>query len=619
MDIQLDSRYRYEYHKLPELHTPDDIDFYVSEAEKIFPKFEKKPERIKTPKFDNQTVKKVWEKEQIRRCIEGYDGITGKMYFYYNFCHIKNISGGIIKPEFRGADALWFHLIESCGPNQYNEGQGVICLKRRRSGFSWKEAADMLHDVLFKIGANVGTTSKSERDANRLFYWMKLIYDRLPDFLRAPISSQSADKITFARKRKTKDGNRELSGHQSTVYAVAPTNNCFEGDMLTKMIVDEVGKISNVETIWAMSKDCLMEETIRKGIPIMFGTAGEQDGIGKGQREFWTKSSSYDLQKFFFPGWAGLYVDENGNDDIRGAVEHILKNRRKKLEDGANDYWDYVQQYPLNVKEALMMKDGAGIGNIKKVREQEYELECNPVKSTKGKFRWGNPGEPTVVFEPNTVVNSEGQCVIYEHPKPELSYSAGCDPADHDYVNKGSSDLSMYIMSKQKGIRPPKIVFSYTDRPEKVNDYYDQGLMALIYFNETKVLIENNRNGMIQYFQNNGYIHLLMPEPQAKNLYNVQQSKRIGVRKTVNSGKEMERCINEYTNDFCDLIPDRELLLEFLVYGEENTDRVIAFGWTLVSMEAEVVSREEEERMKSLAPVWRLKNVGGKIIRVNKK
>lgn len=618
MDIQLGSKYRYEYTDLLDIKGEDDIDAYVAAASKIFPVFTNVPKRIKTPEFDNPIVQKTWEMEQIRRCIEGHDGVTGKMYFYYNFCFIENNENGIIRPEFRAGDALWFHILEACGPNQYLEGFGPLCLKRRRSGFTWKGAADILHDSIFSIGSNVGITSKSERDAQRFFSWTQKIYEKLPEFLKVPMSSQTASSVTFARKKKNKQGNRELAGNNSTMYSVAPTNNCFEGDRLNKIVIDEVGKIDNVLTIWAMSKDCLMQETRRLGIPVLFGTAGEQDGNGLGQREFWMKPKSYSLVKFFFPGWAGMFVDKNGNDDIRKGVEWILSQRKQKLEDGATDYWDFVQQYPLTPKDALLIKDGAGIGNTKKIKEQEYELDKNPVVCTTGKFRWGAASEPTVVFEPNTIHKNNGQCRVYEHPKSELEYVAGSDPADHDYVSKGSSDMSMYIMNKQRGSRPPKVVFSYTDRPEKVNDYYEQSIMALVYYNETKVLIENNRNGMIQYYQNYGYIHLLKPEPQPKNVMNVQQSKRLGVRKTVNSTLEMERCINHYTDDYAHLIPEVELLAEFGIYGQQNTDRAIAFGWTLVCLEDETMTREEQERISSAAPNWRFKKVNGKITRVKK-
>lgn len=190
-----------------------------------------------------------------------------------------------------------------------------------------------------------------------------------------------------------------------------------------------------------------------------------------------------------------------------------------------------------------------------------------------------------------------------------------CDPADHDYVSVGASDMSMYLLTRQQGMNPPRMVFSYTDRPQKSSVYYEQALMALIYYNKTQALIENNRYGMISYFENNGYLSLLKPEPVPKNTLVRKESYRIGIRKTVASTKEMERCINEYTNDYCHLIPEIELLDDFMVYGTKNTDRTIAFGWALVSLEEEGVTEDAKKKMADSLPKWKYVRRNGQIIR----
>jgi len=179
--------------------------------------------------------------------------------------------------------------------------------------------------------------------------------------------------------------------------------------------------------------------------------------------------------------------------------------------------------------------------------------------------------------------------------------------------------LSLYIMKKQRGGNPPQIVFSMTFRPMLINEYYEQAIMAAIYYNKVQMLIENNRNGMIKYFEYHGYIELLKPEPKQKNQYYRTVTKRIGIRKGVASTQEMERCINEYTDEFCDLIPEMELLEEFLVYGMENTDRVIAFGWCLVSLEDDYNTYEHEKKIHKAVPTFRYKRRSdGQIVRVKR-
>jgi len=364
----------------------------------------------------------------------------------------------------------------------------------------------------------------------------------------------------------------------------------------------------------------LMEETVRVGIPILFGTAGEQEKVGVGQKAFWKHNDTFDMVKFFFPGWAGMTSDDSGNDDIRKAVEYILSERAKlaKLDDDKK-LLEYMQQYPLYAEEAFLSKGGSGVGNLRRIEERLSELEESEPRSVKGKFRWGTGSEPVVVFEPNDQFNSGGQIIIYEHPSSEMAYVAGSDPVDHNYTQVGSSDSSMYIMSKQRGTYPPRIVMSYTDKPDRVNDYYEQSIMALTYYNGTKILIENNRYGMIKYYEDNGHSHLLRTEPIARQKVTKVISKQWGIRATPGTKKEMERVINHYTDDYCGLIPDKDLLEECKVYGEQNTDRVMAWGWCLVALEDEYISVEAKQAIKSAMPSYRMvRDSSGKITRVRK-
>jgi len=96
------------------------------------------------PKNLDKLAFQTWGLEEIRRCKEGYNGMVGKMYFYYNYCFIEQL-GKKLRPHFRVVDNEWFKLIEAC---QKSNEWGIICVKRRRVGASWKEAADMLHDCL---------------------------------------------------------------------------------------------------------------------------------------------------------------------------------------------------------------------------------------------------------------------------------------------------------------------------------------------------------------------------------------------------------------------------------------------------------------------------------------
>ena len=51
---------------------------------------DKKYERLIIPEFTNDSKRIGFENEQIERCINGYDGMCGKTYFWFHFCKIQN-------------------------------------------------------------------------------------------------------------------------------------------------------------------------------------------------------------------------------------------------------------------------------------------------------------------------------------------------------------------------------------------------------------------------------------------------------------------------------------------------------------------------------------------------
>jgi hypothetical protein len=104
---------------------------------------------------------------------------------------------------------------------------------------------------------------------------------------------------------------------------------------------------------------------------------------------------------------------------------------------------------------------------------------------------------------------------------------------------------------------------------------------------------------MINYFNTVGRSKLLKLEPIP--LYNLDRKyiRRVGITKNAINEERFIGAVNDYTTDHCDQIDDPALLEEFSKYGEENTDEVHAFGWTLVSLQDSLrnkVSHKEVEK-----------------------
>jgi hypothetical protein len=564
----------------------------------------------KRPDFTSNTDRKIWERTEIERCRKGFNGLTGKNYFYINYCYMQHGARGKILPDFRVADKMWWDLMHECQTsNQY----GIVCVKRRRVGASWKEAADALHDAIFNSLYHVGMNSMSEKDSIELFLKVKYIYSNLPGFLRS--SSEAGNtkmSLFFASRKKDEYGNHILVGPQSRITVVPPTDSAYEGLLLHKWICDEAGKIGNLPQLWAYTEPCLLTGLQRTGTPVLFGTSGDITKDGAGLREMWDNSESYDLKKFFFAGWMGLdgCYDEYGNDYKEDAVRYIIYKRYKKRNLSPKSYYDFVQQYPLTTEEAFAIAPTKGLGDPVLLNTQISELRKNPPETKRGFFKMDSEG--VVSFVPS----QSGKFIIYEDPKDNQPYISGCDPADHDDVFETASDLSMYIMTQPMGLEGSKIVAEYTDRPAKLSKYYDQALMALIYYNNSQMLIENNRYRMISYFEENGYKKLLKSAPISIKQFRQRAANTPGVRMNDDMKGYLEELVHEYIDDYYYLIPSLPLLEEFPKYGSQNTDKVMAFGVTLIflkELRRRTRTYDEQQKMQSLNKLVR--GPGGHLVR----
>ena len=388
--------------------------------------------RVKVPIFKNLTEKNAWEREQIRRCIIGFNGLTGKMYFWINFCYIKNLKGGKIAPEFRNADKVWFEELE----DSKNKAEGIVCVKRRRAGFSWKAASDALHDAMFSPFFVVGMNSKTERDSIHLFSKILFIYDNLPQFLRSRVGSKRGMNLRFHVNDKDENGNPIKRGLQSEINVVPPTDSAYEGLMLGKWICDEAGKIPNLPQMWSYTEDCLMQETVRYGQPIIFGTSGDISKDGSGLMGMWENSDVYKLRRFFFGGWMGLSVDEFGNDRVEECVRWIVYERKRRENLPGKFYSDFLQRYPLTPEEAFNQYTESGIGDITLINRQIASLTDNPVKEKRGHFVIDENGKVTFNVTPL------GKIIMYEDPDPNSLYVAGCLPAGEKVLtDSGLKDI----------------------------------------------------------------------------------------------------------------------------------------------------------------------------------
>src|SRR5574343_531028 len=117
-----------------------------------FKKSDKREEYVPYPE-GTYSYNEYWI-EQRKRCIEGYSvggvRIPGPYYYYLNFFPIllkdsltKRKTRGF--PTFTDVDLEYFNIVERAR----KEGKGVIFVKPRRRGFSFKAASLAGHEYTF--------------------------------------------------------------------------------------------------------------------------------------------------------------------------------------------------------------------------------------------------------------------------------------------------------------------------------------------------------------------------------------------------------------------------------------------------------------------------------------
>jgi hypothetical protein len=593
----------------PELEK--DVEYYYSIAEKPTFISKKRYTPNKYPdKFKDTREETDYQLSEIQKLIHGADGLCGKGYGWLHYAKLRDPERGKISPEFRVKQEEYFRKVEALQTTE--KGKGIVGFKRRRWGFSWAGAWDDMHDCVTKPYYQIGMNSKSENDSRLLFRNVKFIYQNLPEWLRPrSTASDRRDFMEFAWYEKDVQGNRIKKGLQSWISSVAPTNNAHEGQAYSKLRIDEAGKIENLMTLYGFAVDCLRLGAKKIGPEIILGTVGDITKDGRGLMELYQNHTAYDLDRFHVFGYHGLIVDEFGNDLIMEAIRWVIYERHK-LKSATKKFRDaFYQKYPLCERDAFNQVSEGGVGNIQLINDQVIKLLSNPFESRTG---WMRPKPDGGV---DFVPNSEGKIIVYDMPdiKRVNGYVAGSDPAEHDNLKKKAgkdiSDLALAIIAKPVGLEAPKLVLEYVDRPERLDSFFEQSAMALKWYNNTKVLIEDNRARMLNYFKTN-YPDLLPLVPAsiatAKGGYEMKNS----VKMTEERKQQMMGLIEDNVDKYSKFIPSIKLLEQFKVFGDlhADDDLAIAYGWALVMLQADKRAVQFQDQIANNLPKAKLERHG---------
>lgn len=557
-----------------------------------------------------KAYKQFWEEEFIR-ITQGYepiiDGkpcgvrIPGEFYFYLNYGWMQKVEfndkGEVVKdtsglPDFLVMDYYYFKELESReNPGRFNlpieHKQSMSVTKSRRMGFSYKAGAGAVWCTAFRNKAKVLIASDTGKDATLCFQKALDIIDHISNYTPfgrknpgRPQTNGGWKHITMSKTQdsghftfgliNTRTGIR--AGRQSEIMTASLFNkpDAASGEGLTRLYIEEAGKISNLRDAWTFSLESMRVGSVyRSGIAILFGTGGsmiaengkkgsskdfsdihdrpETVGISSYENIYDYKPSQRKCGYFICAMWANfgskilidgkpyMGLDKQGNAFF-WIAEFVLNKERlgKKPPLGKQkSYEKFLTQRCKTPSEAFLVTQGSRFQT-----EDLIERKTEILTSRGGFESLRMPGElveidgriefiPKHDEEPlSTMSNDQDQegCFLrYEPPQkihgkiPDDAYIISVDPIGQN-TDSGDSLTAIIVFKTRKYeqiIGPEKIVGVYFGR-KKVNPqgYVHRLLLKLSKYYNAKITVENDRDGGIpQYFIRQGEAARLMGPP----------------------------------------------------------------------------------------------------------
>lgn len=537
---------------------------------------------IGTYQFDE-----FWE-EETKKCIEGvtYGNlyIPGPYYFYLNYTQIElkdERTGRKSKgfPMFTDVDLEYFTFIEQARKKQ----KGIVLVKPRRIGFSYKSAAIISHEFSFYRNAKcIIGAFQSDLSENT----MRMALDNL-NFLDAHTEwgkQRNPDTKDFvkARYKKSVDGVTTWAGYMSEIHSFTFKDNPFAaiGKSANLFLFEEAGKWPGLLQSYNISEPCWKDGDDLIGVPIIQGTGGDMEG---GTQEFaemffhpekynflsfdniWDEDSVGNKCGWFVPATRmrmGSYKDEYSEhsewkgskmiDEFGNSLENIARQSildlRRRADQGSDPQAkiDSVTQFPLTPKEAFLQSHSfyfpiVELKHILAKMDDSIELDKHNVGRLvfeEGEIKWKDEqnGKPFREYPVQTA--TEGLIEIYETPRLDDSelnvgrYIAGVDPYRYDNATTDSVG-SIFIFDRLSR----RIVAEYTGRPETTDIFYETCRRLILHYNAT-AMYEANVTGLYSYFDKKKALHLLADTPynlRDRNTWrpNTNTSKGIIVSKPV--------------------------------------------------------------------------------------
>lgn len=563
----------------------------------------------------------AWWDEQIYRSKNGFVSnnyrVTPDHYFFLNFYTMlvakegQKAGGGRVAehPSFWSVHYEWFHYIELAEILGYD----CVGLKSRGVGFS---------EVGASLGVRPYTTNKDYSTLYVASYepfltgkgiiqkcWKQLdwLNQNTEGAMRRVRQGKNDDLMKKAVK-KNKQG--EESGHGAIISGqVVDKPDKLRGDRTERVIFEESGSNHCLLDTYSVSKALVEINSIRLGTRVVFGTGGDTtvvegkrgsvSGLHGLEKMFlqprtysalpyvhnYNQSKQYVETGYFVPAWRTVIIamDHRGVVDEKKAKAFYQKKRDAVLAD-PESYLKECSEFCFTYEEALSRKGSNRFDQVK-LADQRLEIEVHKRTPTPAigfmEWKWADNKVNTTIVGVKFIPHEKGNVEIVEEPLledgmhiPSL-YVAGIDSidvgADESIVGNKGSKFCIVVKKRSYGMGGNQYVCKYIHRPDDVRKAYETAAMILMWY-KCQANVEATRVGIIGYFREKGWIHLLMRRPKyalqgqstnqmATQLYGTQSSKPM-----IEYGIDLVR---DYVFDYCKQILFLDMVIELQEYSDE--------------------------------------------------
>ena len=499
-----------------------------------------------------------WDEEE-RRCKEGHtiDGIriTGEHYAYLNYARIlATVQDGDRQrkidtfPKFLDMDYYWYHELEKAERN----GEGMIVVKARRKGFSYKNAFGMVwkynwfpNSICILAAFEKTFWANTMEMAKNMINFINEHTDWAKGFL---VDRQDSIKSGYIEKDPI-SGISIQKGYKSEILALSFKDSPQKsvGRTAERMLFEEAGDWPGLLQAYQRSYPLFKDGNLMIGMPIIYGTGGNnKNGTNADFEEMFYNPSAYGLRSYeniydeTAVGEAGWFVDDAwfrepfvddaGNALREDALNDIELEREGKKKADPKAYNMMVTQHPNTPKEAFLRNEGSVFPAVelynvlaKLKQDDRYKKLGTPgtLYEQEGEIRF-KPDLNKKLFPLNKFPHKandpqEGCVIVYQHPPENMPYGLykiGLDPVAFDKSGSKSLNAAFVYKSHQKfDYGYDEIVAEYVGRPDNI-EIYNRNLELLAeYYGNAEIMFENDRGEVLSYFKRRGKLHLLADQP----------------------------------------------------------------------------------------------------------